>query len=197
MPRRRPPAGPRTPTHEELLVWDYVTRDDARLPHAEIDWKAVEAELAASPEPAGNRQAQPSDDQLDSLLHKTAFSAAGAAHAQPAAKGAGIDRNSARRLRQGKLPIEATLDLHGMTREEAQGRLIAFLGRAYEAGMRCVLVVTGKGKFRTEGEGGVLRRELPRWLARPPVAPWVLRHETARQQHGGEGAVYILLRRRR
>lgn len=209
MPRRRsrhftPPIdGKRPLSRDELQVWDYVTKDDKRLPEAEIDWQRVAEEIRPSQKavkPAESKQAQPSEDQLDSLINKTGFSEAGQAHPKlPQHKG-GVDRNSARRLRQGKLPIEATLDMHGMYREEARQQLAVFLQRAYESGKRCVLVVTGKGRFHAEDntrEAGVLKRELPRWLDQPPIAPLVLRHEYAQPHHGGEGAVYILLRRQR
>lgn len=205
MPRRKSPFFPsdskRKPTREELLIWDYVTQGDTRLPEAHIDWQAVEAELRPAPKPAAATPPpqRPSDDQLDSLIRKTGFTRAGEAHA-PEKREGGLDRNSARRLRQGKFAIEATLDLHGMGQEEARHHLHYFLRRAYESQKRCVLVVTGKGRFRAADdsrETGILRRALPRWLSQPPLADWVLRHEPARPQHGGEGAVYILLRRRR
>jgi DNA-nicking Smr family endonuclease len=129
---------------------------------------------------------------------QTPFTQAGQAHA-PASTQGGIDRNSARRLRQGKIAIEATLDLHGMSREEAWNTLTGFLSRAFEQQKRCVLVITGKGRFRTEAgsSDGILRKNLPRWLALSPCAHWVLRHERAQPHHGGDGAFYILLRRKR
>src|SRR5690606_29222577 len=140
---------------DEIRVWDYVTRGDKRLPDATIDWGQVQPQEKPKETPTAT------DDQLDSLLHKTEFTRASAAHAQPPqAKGDGIDGNSARRLRQGKFPIEATLDLHGMYREEAHAQLAAFLRRAYDTHKRCVLVITGKGRFHSDKGGehtGVLR----------------------------------------
>lgn len=212
MPSRRPPRfpsgedSPRKPTRDELRVWDYVTRDDQRLPDAHIDWQAVgeavsEALWADSPKSAESRQARPSDDQLDSLIRKTGFGHAGAAHPiPPETRADGVDSNSARRLRQGKLPVEATLDMHGMYREEAWQALADFIRHGYNSGKRCVLVITGKGRFHAADdtrESGVLKRSLPRWLAAPPIAPLVLDYAQAQPRHGGDGAVYILLRRRR
>ncbi len=105
----------------------------------------------------------------------------------------GLDRRSRQRLRRGRLPIEGRVDLHGMTREEAWRELIAFTERMQSKGARCVLVITGRG-IRT---GGILRRAVPRWLESPPLRERVLSYAPARIEHGGEGALYLLLRRRR
>ena len=108
-------------------------------------------------------------------------------------RAAGIDRRSAERLRRGRLPIEARLDLHGMTQAAAIARLGEFIARAEAAGKRCVLVITGKGL----ASGGVLRDQVPRWLNLPPNRARVLAFDYAQQQHGGSGALYVLLKRRR
>ncbi|WP_340116385.1 Smr/MutS family protein [Pelagibius sp. 7325] len=107
----------------------------------------------------------------------------------------GLDRRNAERLSRGKLPIEATLDLHGLRQAEAHRRLEAFLADCQGAGKRCVLVVTGKGLHKEEG--GVLRSAVPRWLNEMPNRPRVLSFDYAQQKHGGTGALYVLLRRRR
>ncbi|HIP78018.1 MAG TPA: hypothetical protein EYH07_06110, partial [Kiloniellaceae bacterium] len=106
-----------------------------------------------------------------------------------------LDRRKAERLRRGKLPIEATLDLHGLRQAEAHRRLEHFLADSQAAGKRCVLVVTGKGA--TRAEPGVLRSALPLWLNQSPNRERVLSFDYAQQKHGGTGAVYILLRRKR
>jgi DNA-nicking Smr family endonuclease len=108
-------------------------------------------------------------------------------------RAAGIDRRSAERLRRGRLPIEGRLDLHGMTQAAAVERLAEFIARAEGAGKRCVLVITGKGL----ASGGVLRDQVPRWLNLPPNRARVLAFDYARQQDGGSGALYVLLKRRR
>lgn len=108
---------------------------------------------------------------------------------------AGLDRRSADRLRRGRMEIEARLDLHGLTQAAAQPALEAFLAKAQRRGLRCVLVITGKG--RSGEDPGVLRRMVPRWLAEPPNSTRVLALAPARVQHGGGGALYVLLRRLR
>lgn len=111
----------------------------------------------------------------------------------------GVDRNTAASLRKGEMPIEATLDLHGFTQGEAHSALIALIARSRASGHRCVLVVTGKGgKAGADGRTtGVLRANVPRWLNELPLRAHVLAFANARPRHGGEGALYVLLRRAR
>lgn len=109
--------------------------------------------------------------------------------------GAGLDRATAERLKRGMHPIEARLDLHGMTQSEAHRALVGFVADSRAVGRRCVLVITGRGS--TSGEPGVLKRAVPRWLDEPGLRPQVLAVAAARPHHGGSGALYLLLRRRR
>jgi DNA-nicking Smr family endonuclease len=108
----------------------------------------------------------------------------------------GVDRRNAERLRRGERKIEARLDLHGMTQDEAHRALNAFLDRAEHAGWRCVLVITGKGRPGTSA-AGVLRAAVPRWLNEAPNRARLLAIAAAQPKHGGAGAMYLLLRRRR
>lgn len=111
----------------------------------------------------------------------------------------GLDRRQALRLRRGQLSIEARLDLHGMTQAQAHRALAGFLARSHAAGRRVVLIVTGKGT-RQGADGsptGVLRRTVPRWLAEPALRPLVLATAAALPRDGGDGALYLLLRRSR
>ena len=110
-------------------------------------------------------------------------------------QGAGIDKRTVQRLKRGQLDIEARLDLHGLTQTEAHGRLDDFLARAQDRGLRCVLVITGKG--RVSQDGGTLRRMVPRWLNTPPSRGRVLSMSQAQPKDGGGGALYLLLRKRR
>ena len=108
---------------------------------------------------------------------------------------AGLDRRTGQRFKRGQLPVEARLDLHGMTQTEAHRALSAFLSVQHAAGGRCVIVITGKGVGK-EG-GGVLRNAVPRWLNEAPNRDKVLAFEYARQRDGGAGALYVLLKRKR
>ena len=113
----------------------------------------------------------------------------------------GLDRRTAQRLRKGKLTPQARLDLHGMTMDRAHGRLNGFILDARARGLRCVLVITGKGKPREDGWRvsltGVLRDAVPRWLSLPPLAPLVVGVFPANQRHGGGGAFYVYLKKER
>jgi DNA-nicking Smr family endonuclease len=114
----------------------------------------------------------------------------------------GLDRRTSERLRKGKLPIEARLDLHGLRQHEARTALIRFIQRSAQSHYRCVLVITGKGRTTVsdgpgQTEAGILRRSLPLWLTDPAIAGLVLHHAPAQPRDGGTGATYILLRRSR
>jgi DNA-nicking Smr family endonuclease len=100
-----------------------------------------------------------------------------------------LDRRSAQRLKRGTLAIEARLDLHGMTQSEAHAALTRFLARAQKHGSRAVLVITGKS--------GVLHGAVPRWLHEGENRDRIVATRRAHAQHGGEGALYLMLRRRR
>ena len=113
-----------------------------------------------------------------------------------------FDRQVARKLDTGKLAVEARLDLHGMKQREAHAALRRFLKSAQSKGHRHVLVITGKGadraasrSFYEEEERGVLRQSVPHWLALPDLAPLVVSFAPAPRRLGGDGALYVWLRR--
>lgn len=108
---------------------------------------------------------------------------------------AGIDRANAERLKRGRHPIEARLDLHGRTQAEAHRALADFVEVCYQNGCRCVLVITGRG-LGPDGPG-VLKAAVPRWLAEAGPRRRILAVAAAQPRHGGAGALYLLLRRRR
>ncbi|OAF02292.1 DNA mismatch repair protein MutS [Bradyrhizobium centrolobii] len=99
------------------------------------------------------------------------------------------------KLSRGRSEIEARLDLHGMTQMRAHRALSGFLQRAHHDGLTFVLVITGKG--RSGGESGVLRRQVPEWLSLPEFRAFVVGFEEAHVGHGGEGALYVRIRRAR
>ena len=106
---------------------------------------------------------------------------------------AGIDRANAKRLRRGKHKIEARLDLHGMTQDDAHRTLAAFIRGARAEGKRCILVITGRGR----AGGGVLKDAVPRWLDEPAFRLHLLAIASAQPRDGGTGALYVMLRRTR
>nr|WP_279590129.1 Smr/MutS family protein [Rhizomicrobium palustre] len=109
----------------------------------------------------------------------------------------GIDGNTKRRLEKGEVAPTAKLDLHGMTESSAHGSLLTFLHAAHRRGDRLVLIVTGKGPFLDpNGYGGVLRQNVPRWLEEAPMAQIIADKRWAHKRHGGDGALYVYLKKR-
>ena len=106
-----------------------------------------------------------------------------------------IGRRERSQLSRGRKEIDARLDLHGMTQIRAHHALAGFLQRAHHDGLTFVLVITGKGKMGAESERGVLRRQVPQWLSLPEFRSLVVGFEEAHIGHGGEGALYIRIRR--
>jgi len=108
---------------------------------------------------------------------------------------AGIDRRHLARLRRGDVEVDLRVDLHGLVAGEARRTLRAELERARAAGLRCLLVIHGRG-LHSEA-GAVLREGVVEWLVAPPLAGLVMAFASARPEHGGPGATYVLLRRAR
>ena len=113
-----------------------------------------------------------------------------------------MDHKAFGKMTRGKLKPEARIDLHGMTMDQAHPELLAFILGSQEIGRRLVLVITGKGKARDDGgpmpvRQGVLRHHVPQSLRLPPLGQAVLEVRPAHLRHGGEGAYYVYLRKRR
>jgi len=125
----------------------------------------------------------------------------------PKAKGTGkgltgINGATQDRLRRGLMEPDARIDLHGMTQRSAHRTLFTWLAAAHSRGYRLVLVVTGKGNPRNEenapwmmSDHGVLKQMVPRWLNEPELAALIARVQPAHVKHGGDGALYVYLRK--
>lgn len=119
-------------------------------------------------------------------------------------RAAPLDRQTSRQLDKGRLEVEARLDLHGLRQRDAHAQLRRFLKTAQACGLKHVLVITGKGaeqgaakSFYEEEERGVLRNAVPHWLSEPEFASLVVSFSPAPRRLGGEGALYVRLRRAR
>lgn len=175
-------------TPEEKRLWKYVTRND--LPFkAEPD--GVE-EIADRSEMADPQKPAAKLKKPDKAVAGTGITFTNRKKNQEKGLGdySGIDLNTAERFRKGNAPIDAKLDLHGMTSEKAHYALIGFIERQAKLEKRRLLVITGKGS-------GILRDSLPRWLSAPGINNLILAFDVAQQKHGGAGAYYILLKRKR
>jgi DNA-nicking Smr family endonuclease len=192
--KRRPPEIPdvsagtrrkRSLSDEERQLWDSVARQVKPLrrsprlvrPHAVEASAPPVASAASSRLPSPVKIAPPPKPQAPPL--------------------APIGRRERAQLSRGKKEIDARIDLHGMTQTRAHRALFGFLQRAHHDGFSFVLVITGKGKIGAESERGVLRRQVPQWLALPEFRTLVVGFEEAAIGHGGEGALYVRVRRAR
>ena len=182
---------------DERVLWRAVTRSIAPLrrkrmqtDRAQIEHVQVEG---AGPEPAGRKsKAAPSRPSA-----ATARAAAVPAPAVPPVMR--IERRLKQRLARGSESIDARIDLHGRTQSQAHAALLRFLQKRQADGAKIVLVITGKGGGAGgyAGERGVLKRQVPLWLQLPEFRGYVLAVEDAHIGHGGEGALYVRLRRAR
>jgi DNA-nicking Smr family endonuclease len=183
------PASPRKRhlTEEERALWESVARQIKPLRKKARAAKQAVTSVADSPvsRPAASpRQAPP-------------------AHAPKPGKPAvppltPLGRRERLKLSRGRSEIDARLDLHGMTQTRAHRALHGFLQRAHHNGLTFVLVITGKGKAGGNETGrGVLRRRVPEWLRLPEFRALVVGFEEAHIGHGGEGALYVRIRRSR
>ena len=171
-----------------------------RLSHAESElWEMV----TASVRPFRARPAQPNGAEAGPAAAakpadapapgKPARLPAPAPQPRPAAPLSDIDHRTRAKIKRGRLEVDAKLDLHGLRQAEAQRALTAFLRRAQAEGAKIAIVVTGKGDSRDEG--GVLRRLAPMWLEAPNLRDVVVGFGEAARHHGGEGALYVRIRR--
>lgn len=107
----------------------------------------------------------------------------------------GLGRKYMKRLKRGEFPVQDYIDLHGLTRQEAEHEVRNFLIQSHRTGLRCVLIVHGRG-LNSPDSFPVLKEGLPLWLGRGSIRKIVLAFATARPYDGGTGAVYVLLRKR-
>ena len=207
---KKPPAksGRRHLDDDEAADWDHTARSIEPLKRAKPRvHKALEVEIDTI------ARARPKPAEAAKTAHAAKLASA-KAHAPPAlpkvikaAPIAEFDRKKAKKIRSGQIEIEARIDLHGLRQDEAPMTLRAFLVRAQRAGKRWVLVITGKGKIATERDDdapfdmtrnrdrGVLKRNVPRWLEEPDLRGLVVSYTTAAISHGGDGALYVHLRK--
>jgi DNA-nicking Smr family endonuclease len=171
-------------SQDERVLWGSVTRSIAPLREGLPPAPEPAAEMAEAARPApAKRVAAPEPEPV-----------------KPAPPPlAPLGRRLRTQVARGKQAIDARLDLHGLTQAQAHSALLHFLRTAGARGARLVLVITGKGAknlgARGDGERGVLKRQVPQWLALPEFRALVIGFEDAHVAHGGEGALYVRIRR--
>ena len=167
-------------TAEEIALWRSVVAEAKPLDRREPAHRR-RLHHPAKPAPAAERPAPPAPRP------KTRPK-------KPPAEARPIDRATRDRLRKGRMTTDGRVDLHGLTAVQAEQRLSAFLRSAQSMGWRAVLVITGRG-LDPEGSGrGVIRREAPHWMNR--MADVVASYGPADRRHGGDGALYVRIRRK-
>ena len=107
----------------------------------------------------------------------------------------GVAGKTMKRLKRGQIPVQDHIDLHGLTKKEAEVEVRKFLLNSHRRGLRCLLIVHGRG-LNSPDSFPVLKERLPVWLNRGPARKIVLAFATARPYDGGTGAIYVLLRKR-
>ncbi|WP_018182213.1 Smr/MutS family protein [Kaistia granuli] len=177
---------------EERTLWATVARTVAPLRAEDVmpepplapvaEPQSLQAELA-KPVGAGTKIAKATKPAPPPALHP-------------------IERRTLTRVARGTIEIDGRIDLHGLTQMDAHDRLRGFLVDAQARGAKLVIVITGKGKATGEDpfgmtERGVLRRRVPQWLAEPGLRGIVIGFEEAHRSHGGGGALYVRIRKKR
>lgn len=205
-PVRRRSKG-RILSEEERKLWRAVVKDAKPLVSAGLVPKPELSRPAEMPKPGKSvpQVERVTSDHSEGEI-KTPARAPARAAAPPLT---GLDRRTSQRLARGQLEAEARLDLHGLRQDEAEEALFRFLTRSRAAGLRLVLVITGKGEspftrhtlhgrhyHEAPERSGVLRAALPVWLASPRFRAEAAGFQPAHPKHGGGGAFYIRLRKK-
>lgn len=192
--------------HEELELWQKVTRTTDRLFPAPARVADTQPAPPAMPRPAPDTPQQTaipsfrvgSTAPKGAEVHQTTKRMRDRLGAAPL----NMDARTHGKMARGKLKPEGRIDLHGMTQAQAHPALIGFIQRSHAQGKRLVLVITGKGSpdeapWPIPRRRGVLRQLVPHWLTQGPVGHAVLQVTPAHIRHGGDGAYYVYLRRTR
>jgi DNA-nicking Smr family endonuclease len=166
-------------------------------PEERVLWTAVTKSIAPLRDPGTSEEVETAEHIVPHIETPSAKARA----AEPGANKrppplAPLGRRMRTRVARGREAIDGRLDLHGLTQSEAHAALLRFLRMARARDARLVLVITGKGG-RGEGERGVLKRQVPQWLSLPEFRALLIGFEEAHVAHGGEGALYLRVRRTR
>lgn len=175
--RKHPRKPPRSLSKEELAIWQQIANEVSP-----IKKKARREEVVPKPLKITRKAVIPEEEPRGLPPFRR--------HSGAKPKNA-LDANMLARIRDGKQRPEARIDLHGMTEDQAYIHLKSAIALAHENSLRIVVVITGKGR----GGEGLLRRRVPYWLE-DECAAWITAYQPALQKDGGDGALYVTLRRK-
>lgn len=206
-PKRRKPRG-RMLSEEERKLWRAVVKDAKPLARTRL---VSEPNLPEEPSPPAAKPIVSRSKQHTPIHSGTkTIAVAKVARSSEPPPLTGLDRRTSQRLARGQVEAEARLDLHGLRQDEAEDALLRFLARARASGLRLVLVITGKGEspftrhtlhgrhyHEAPERSGILRAALPVWLASPRFRAEAAGFQPAHPKHGGGGAFYIWLRKKK
>jgi DNA-nicking Smr family endonuclease len=194
-------TGGRTVAPDEAELWSRVARS--------VDRVQKKPRVPSHVEPVVHAPAKPARDEPQPPPRPAKAAPPSSPAPKPArpAPLADFDRRAVRQVASGKVAIDARLDLHGMRQRDARVELHAFLRAAQARALKMVLIITGKGDAAAERDHlaaalgktqrGVLRRSVPQWLEEPELRSVVLSYTSAGTRHGGDGALYVQLRKSR
>lgn len=178
--------GPRRLSEEEKRLWAAIKRTAEPLAPQPVPEEPIEAEPVKRPPAAVPQKPVVPETRTPKRM--------------PPAAGP-LDRRTVSRLSRGQSSVDSRIDLHGLTQAAAHDRLLRFVEDAQARGDRIVLVITGKGNGGASASGtpvrGVLRQAVPHWIGSAAFKPFVAGISEAGRRHGGAGAIYIRIRRRR
>jgi len=185
-------------SEEDIAIWQQITRRIERLkPEAPAPKPVLKKSIVGT-----SKKSEPTFVEPFQIGSKANPKATPHISKRSEDRSPNMDRKNFQRLLKGKFEIDATLDLHGLTSDQAKAQMIQFISNSHRMGFRLVLVITGKGKrthtdtFNRE-RGGVLRQSLPDWVRSSSITDKVLQVTQAQPKHGGSGAFYVYLRRKR
>ncbi len=175
-------------------LWTWFTKGIKRLERKTTPPACAQSQLPPrtyTPPKARKNQIKNSYDAIDNAREKHTISPLTTADLLSAYE---LDKRTDQRLRRGKINIDGRIDLHGMSRIDAQDKVRRYIMHAYQNQKRCILVITGKGRLNAPS---VIKQNLPHWLREPSLSRCILKIYPAQPKHGGAGAFYVYLRRQR
>ena len=186
------PLDPKERLDDDKLLWEKVTQSVKKI-NAQPAFQPLKQKRELKTE----SQTKSRNDRAQSVQTGQAKAKIAPVKTKPAdfrlGETSGIDRSSARRMQRGLVLIEDKLDLHGLSQEQAYKKLNAFIDRAVQKNFRHVLIITGKGR----AGHGILRQKVPVWLKDAPLCNHLNAISYAQPKDGGEGALYVRLKRQR